>query len=1184
MIRLNRIVAPLLLYTCLSTMPDGVLCRAAAAESVPTGEVKVGLLTLDNENRKADWRQRGYYVELKKNGFMADMMSHESFFDGHLTAEQIYDKLKPFHALFYEGTIRGRELQDIPKQCGPYRQALERYVSEGGGLVMLADIGEYWSDRTRPIFNYVFQGFGLEMLPEGICDLKRQYHDTSCLALRGGHSLFADFFETTNIEKHVVTEGVERIFLPQFGNNMMWGTMALKYAPEWTIVARGMDSAASYAMPDKIGGGAIGGEKGVSFERAVPGAYNTAPPVAAVRVFGKGRVFVYACNPMHITMNSASKIWPNVHEFAGDRVRGAKSQGWRLVENALRWTAEPAKSDPAFGSYSEQPVPPVSYPAAVDWDKKKFLPLPAKQAEGMFGMHTALSDGTGTVAEYVAEAKKAGLSFLVFNELFERMTPEKWERLRQECAAACDDAFYACPGLELTDGAGMRWIKWGKMTVFPPKEMLSDDGKAVRNWMAYMGVCGRTTSALISYRKMNGDPSNLFWFYGLPIKVYNNGDIIEDNMGQWLFALADLRRLAPIIYTGVHAPADVPKAAALGRTILLSGDHKDTINAFLNTRYYESYTTEGPRILRWEAINDNMENPPLYTAGSQRIRLAFDVAAEAGVREVIAHDQNRGAIRRFLGHGAKTLAREFELTQDQQRALTIEVVDENGKRAVGPFIYLFCYKAGQNRCGDNLNLLGSAGMLTLPDRHQVVNAKNFENRATGEYDIYGVDGGVSAQSELSSPWVIFTKDGRQPRLPDMMQQVPMRFPFASYNVSIMECDVTHVTEFRNSLHRQPRIIKYFWRTDEALPYAEFHHKTCILQSRFDYFMAWDFQRPLEANRDYNGGVILHEDTIRFKRDVELQGDGAVRMHFISAPYDASDHLWNQVCVADRDRGNLCLTIRPGEQVHRRGILRPGGYLAAMPTEVGHHAFVVGSEGEFRYSFSGTGSAGQVHLGFGRDGQKFRAGDTVRLRYLIATLPASLPQGNEALEKIARVFNADGGTNGYPFAVEVGFFKGAEFVFEARAMNGEAVFTCGPAESVCDMPVRVQGIEDNGCAAVYVLNSTPDTTHWRNEKRFRFVGVHDNAALFQQAFEKAPRMWVGNIFVAENKNLKLTAVIDGQAKGTLPFIEIHNPTDREISTRVFSPPHTPEFGKIEAKVTIPAGDSKFFVIKDGSLVP
>ena len=66
--------------------------------------------------------------------------------------------------------------------------------------------------------------------------------------------------------------------------------------------------------------------------------------------------------------------------------------------------------------------------------------------------------------------------------------------------------------------------------------------------------------------------------------------------------------------------------------------------------------------------------------------------------------------------------------------------------------------------------------------------------------------------------------------------------------------------------------------------------------------------------------------------------------------------------------------------------------------------------------------------------------------------------------------------------------------------------------------------------------------------------------------------MGNVFVCDNKDVKITLVVDGQADGKPPFVELHNPTNQEIRTTLRSPSHAPLFGGMSAWVKLPPGDS------------
>ena len=73
-------------------------------------------------------------------------------------------------------------------------------------------------------------------------------------------------------------------------------------------------------------------------------------------------------------------------------------------------------------------------------------------------------------------------------------------------------------------------------------------------------------------------------------------------------------------------------------------------------------------------------------------------------------------------------------------------------------------------------------------------------------------------------------------------------------------------------------------------------------------------------------------------------------------------------------------------------------------------------------------------------------------------------------------------------------------------------------------------------------------------------------------------------MSDNKDVRLTVVVDGQSPGALPFIEVHNPTHKTVKTVVSSPLHTPVFGGIRGEVDIPSGDSVFVHVENRALRP
>jgi len=113
--------------------------------------------------------------------------------------------------------------------------------------------------------------------------------------------------------------------------------------------------------------------------------------------------------------------------------------------------------------------------------------------------------------------------------------------------------------------------------------------------------------------------------------------------------------------------------------------------------------------------------------------------------------------------------------------------------------------------------------------------------------------------------------------------------------------------------------------------------------------------------------------------------------------------------------------------------------------------------------------------------------------------------------------------------------------------------------VIDLPVRLRGVEDNGCLAFFE----------KKLNHFVFVPALEGDALFQVAIDEGADVWCGNVFVSDHPELRLTLI--GADEGH-PRLEVHNPTDRPTNASLISPPHTPRFGGWSGSVEVPAGSS------------
>ena len=130
-----------------------------------------------------------------------------------------------------------------------YRNAIRRYLEQGGGVLLVPQSGEYKQDRRPEIFNLMFGEYGVSMLREGIYDPKQEYsyegHSFLSTSKQTAPS-YLRFFRLSNIKPSPVTAGVKNLFMPLYGAGGMWGTIALKFDSGCDVVIRGDKTAASY--------------------------------------------------------------------------------------------------------------------------------------------------------------------------------------------------------------------------------------------------------------------------------------------------------------------------------------------------------------------------------------------------------------------------------------------------------------------------------------------------------------------------------------------------------------------------------------------------------------------------------------------------------------------------------------------------------------------------------------------------------------------------------------------------------------------------------------------------------------------------------------------------------------------------------------------------------------------------
>ncbi|MHB9024709.1 MAG: hypothetical protein ACYC7E_11135 [Armatimonadota bacterium] len=1141
-------------------------CSIPASADTP---LVLGLSHGEAEKRNVEFQQYGRMIPVYKQQGIQASYCEFSAFTGGWSEEAIVKLMKGYHVVALTTTTEGF-YQLTPAQIAQGKvvgAALARYVREGGGLLLQPVPVRYPNSEDETYWNYVFEPLGVKILHEGAFDATRAFEGSAVGKIK--------FWTTRNITAHPTTTGVKTLCLPQTFMGSLPGTVAMQYAPDWRVVIRGEQEAMSY----------LSGMDNVNlFDK--PGTYKEAPPVLAVREMGKGRLACLPLASIYTGANYLNPVWGNVFETAGDRKTGTPSDGLTLLMNSYKWLSEAARQDPTFGTYQSPPYKPIQYPPTTNWDGWTPPAPKPTDSRGIFGLHTTYTDGKGTVADYARSAKAAGLAFIVFADPLEQLTSEELTRLKADCKANSTADFYACPAIEFPAGVGNRWITWGDKIVFPDASFKDKqwtytqwDGQRVRYFGMYAAQSGYPGNALLDYKQLRANGAhaeNLWWFYHHVPFAYEGTKLFADNTQDFLFAMRDLRWSVPVSFTRIFTPNDVAAAASTCYTGFVNlAETKKALNSRCSGPYWESYASgeyisQGPQILAWDTPNNQMETNWLYTRGGQRVRLRFAVHSDDGIADVKVHDADLGPLRRFAANGARDFQTQFELVHDKQHWLILEVTDTKGRRAFSSLRLLFSIKQGLHRCSDNNNIL-SASMAWIPDRNgNVCLGRSFNNGA--EYSLEGADSSgpvCPIPGAFSTQYMSIRGVGDYPKgVTSTLQDVRL----GSYNLQIVTMQMDKVSETYDNPQRPGPALSSVPKDLGDLEYFTRTHTLYSPFDRVDWYTAGNNRRMREGTKDYKGALNWHEGEIRFKKDAVLQGAVPIPLVYMRCPVDFEKNWGTTLVVTEVERTRVELLRDPKQPIVLTGRLRPGGYIAQMPSLLGYEAFLTSAGSEFTYRAHIDGQTNMVLIGLGQDGQAVKAGTVMKYRFAFGEF-ADPRAGNAMLEDTVKAFNLGGGTSGYPIKMTTGTLVDALYFFTARAAGNEAAFTLGPRATMVDLPIRVQGLQDSGCAAVYSTKRP-----W-----FRFVSVVGDTAYFQEPIEAANTLWVGNIFVCDNPAVKLTVVVDGQADDAKPFIEAHNPTERPITATLRSPASTPVFGGATTQVTIPAGASIRLQVEGKTLV-
>ncbi len=600
--------------------------------------------------------------------------------------------------------------------------AVQRHLAAGGGVFFTLPIGGVLD------FDDLIKPYGAS-IPKLAID---QTEDVLILD-QGVHKM--RYAYTRHIAP-CVAEGVGGVWYPEMMGSSMATMPVYAPGPEWQALLS--------AVPGSgIDGKHVGTGNSVAMPEGEQPRFDGDIPIITARAVGAGRLAVCGI-PSGYHVDSPHNF-PEAKRFLIDGYEGKPSGLQRLLLNTMRWLAEPSLATSALGGAPSGPhvlepnVPRYPVDPPVMWANRTFPPDDTRLMKGLIGARTACSIGRGTVAEYVAAAKAAGLDFLVFLEDYKALTPESFNALRAECEAHTSDDFFAVPGYTMEDAAGSHFFQYGVEISLPPPEILSRDGLLLSNetpdgtvrTSTFESVHFTMTFETLNLRARRGrylhDQSPVFFldhrtFDSIALVTWHDGKILEDVCDRFRMLEDKAFRIIPTALALMDGPEDVARALEAGWVTRMIEPYETIPDKVLrkymapelewwgmideeraNTRRFRfdnwqygppfQYISNGPVVHAWTASvtsrdpqwrAPDTEIPPTadwFRVDVTGFRLRIKVTSDVGLDEVRVMDGPR-VIRCWKCDGAACFERELDLMHHQQMHLGLEATDMNGGMAV----------------------------------------------------------------------------------------------------------------------------------------------------------------------------------------------------------------------------------------------------------------------------------------------------------------------------------------------------------------------------------------------------------------------------------------------------------------------------------------------------------------------
>ena len=1150
-----------------------LLCSQARAETRPA------ILLHSPSGTDEGQVDLGYLADLHAAGLEVDFSNHHREFR--------WERLKRFNAIVIYGAPAedGTKDSHVFPRSEPYQKAfaalLERYLDAGGGVLVmaatfkqpgaryLADVIEPWEVRLP-----------LEWLHESGPTFQMR-------RIPGVNLVYTD-----QITPCPVSQGVQGIWYPLDDDGGM--TDPIWVADDWTVVVRG--SKTSYTVPlpaDIVSEGRLP-RKIFTREGGV-----REPPLFAIREYKKGRLALMAQWPQFSFAQGAQ--WLYDRQVLSRGVSGKKSDFGRLLENTLRWLAEPSLRTASLGGHHTDPArfePPNSHAnVAKEYSETSCgensaledTPPTGNLYRGLIGARTSLSDGEGRVEDFARAAKEVGLDFVIFLEDFTALTPEKLAQLKAQCREHSDTAVKMYPGYAIDNNIGNHLFLHGFGIEWPPESILTGPQKTQLN-QQYQNEKGEyevrtpVLNWLLRFQQERGARTQIgfYNFAGsgkgmrLPdlrmysqagVRFYEDGEFVEDVTDEYLLTAQGTNPPGPVSVNLVRSPQALKQEVEAGHALTyaqaLSLDvvYRDAL------RYTGTYDgpllffSDGPIIEAWPAcyrvINYGAED---FVTGRSWMRSPLKVRSDAGLKEISIFDGTR-LFRRFLPRGAKQFSEVLELEGTLHRNLVLVAEDVEGRKAVS--YARRSWKEGGGGinvifCGDHINDCKGYGYLGKgPGQFQWTHPAGIRGGSTWDGGPQGDRPLLLTQGSATLQPVLRTKEGTEGLRP--FNNTPL-LEFADERVM-------KVRSVRRDVFPEPVPVHNPWHT----------HGPLVPSRLFTYTLEYtEFQRPslqvtptgwpAQAVRK-GAAVSIFAGVITFRRELVAES-----LRLLWLPSDPRGHP-PVILIVGSDEGTKMVDVSSlKEKFSVR--LDAGDWAGFYSPDVANNVLLVNRNQPLELRMERPGSHNWFSLwAVGFDGRRVKARESYRYELLSVhdAVDVRNRSGWRFLQVLSYLDLPDG------FELLRGRRLDSPGLMELQAENGavELQITKPPVPVELSLPIRVQGLNPRWSAGFFQKEGANTTAHYGGGKnRYTALGFDMDGSAYCSLYPddaERTRVVLGHPIVADASGgdlfLQVTHLCEDPHRW---HVSVNNPTDRKIRTTLRQVMDLPGLSLPATEITLPAG--------------